>query len=307
MRHSRLIWQNENGDTVEFSVYSPDYFCNVQKDVTGLSDVSAKINSIVNVGQDGETETSVYLDPRTITIQGSLRVRDYALQNAAIRALNRALDPHFKGVLTYILKNQSRKIPCRASTAPAWDRKNKMPGFKVTLFCSDPYWTDAITQQATLTGQSTAFRFPFPAYDASLDESTNSSWKWPLTIGTQVTSPICAINNDSDVDVGLIWRLEATSTIRKPRLTNVDTGEFMEVNLTMTRGDVLTVTTAYGKKRIRLFHNGKDTNAYSKIVFGSTFFQLPRGETNLCFSAQTGQSSSHCYVSYDSKYLGVGL
>lgn len=307
MRYSRLIWANENGDTIEFSVYSPDYFCNVQKDVTGLSDISAKINTIVNVGQDGETETSVYLDPRTITIHGNLRTGEYESQNEAIRALNRALDPHFSGTLTYVLENTSRKIPCRAQTAPSWDRKKKRPGFTVTLFCSDPYWTDAVTQRATLSGQTTAFRFPFPAYDSSLDEHTNKKWHWPITLGTLVTSPICSLENESDVAVGMIWRLEATGTIRRPRLTNVDTGEFMELNLTMTRGDVLTVTTAYGKKRIRLFHNGKDSNAYSKIVFGSTFFQLPRGETNLCFSAQTGQSSSHCYVSYDSKYLGVGL
>ena len=307
MRYPRLFWENENGLSAEFSVYSPDYFCNVQRDVTGLSDVTAKINTISNVGQDGETETSVYLDPRTITIKGSLRSGDYALQREIIQRLNRILDPHAAGTLTYSLEDIHRSIHCRASAAPRWDWKKIRPEFTVTFFCADPYWADRVINRIRLTGQKTAFHFPFPSYSDALDQSFASIWGWPLIFGTRVTAPIISFSNESDTEVGMTWTLEALGKIVSPKLTHIESGLYLELNLTMVKGDILTVTTAYGKKRAVLNHCGVSSNVYSRIVLGSTFFQLARGINNLKFTARSGSSKSNCFVNYESRYLGVGL
>ena len=302
MRYPRLLWENENGLTAEFSVYSEDYYCNVQRDVKGLSDVTAKINTISNVGQDGETETSVYLDPRDITIKGVLRTSNYEEQNTLIHNLNRILDPHFSGTLTYILGTVRRKIPCRASAAPVWTKTSKLPGYSITLFCPNPYWAEESEGGKKVAGGETTFHFPLPHF-----RSTDEGWMWPITIGRTLTNAVVPILNESDADCGMIWTVEALAAVVNPGITNVNTGEYLKLNLTLAAGDVLTVTTAYGKKRIRLLHDGEDSNAYRSLVFGSTFFPIYRGMNHLTITAESGGRSMESYVNFENRYLGVGL
>ncbi|MBO5569895.1 MAG: phage tail family protein [Clostridia bacterium] len=295
-RYPRLIWENDSGLTAEFSVYDPDFFCNVQRDVKGLSDVSAKINTISNVGQDGETETSVYLDPRQISIKGSLRTHNYTEQNELVRRLNRIMDPHEAGTLYYVLGDVQRKITCRASKAPTWSKTGKYPTFSIELFCPNPYWVGTEEASFKLSGGSSSFFFPLPERD-----------KWPLTTGLIIDAPITVITNSSDADTGLIWQITAKGTVVNPKLTNVDTGEFIELDLTLEDGDVLTVTTGYGKKRVRLVHDGVDESAYRSLVLGSTFFPIYRKTNNLKLSAKSETTNMECFVGFENRYLGVGL
>ena len=306
MRYPRLIWESENGLSAEFSVYSDDFFCNVQKDVKGLSDVTAKINTITNVGQDGETETSVYLDSRDITITGRLRTADYLSQNTLIQRLNRTLDPHNAGTLTYILGGTRRKITCRASSAPVWTKKGRRPEFSITFFCPNPYWTESGQEMKKIAGEQAGFFFPLPHFDSACNESGDDR-TWPITMGRTLTDAVNRIENQSDADCGMIWIVEAKGTVVNPSIVNVDTGEYIRLNLTLSGGDVLTVTTAYGKKRIRLLHDGEESNAYRKLIFGSTFFPIYRGVNNLTVSAESGKDRLESYVNFDGQYLGVGL
>ena len=302
MRYPRLIWENENGLTAEFSVYSEEYFCNVQRDVKGLSDVTAKINTITNIGQDGETETSVYLDSRDITIKGVLRTTNYVEQNTLIKTLNRILDPHYSGTLTYIHESVRRKIGCRASAAPSWSKTSKRPSFTITFFCPNPYWAEDSAGGKKVSGGETSFHFPLPHF-SSLDEE----WKWPLPIGRTLTNAVFSIRNDSDTDCGMVWTVNANAPVVNPSITNVDTGEFFKLNLSLSVGDVLIVTTAYGKKRARLMHDGEDINVYRNLVFGSSFFPIYRGTNHLRINAESGGNSMESYVNFENQYLGVGL
>ena len=302
MRYPRLIWENENGLSAEFSVYSDDFFCNVQRDVKGLSDVTAKINTITNVGQDGETETSVYLDPRDITIKGQLRTNDFLLQNELIRRLNRILDPHHSGTLTYIMGEARRKITCRALSAPVWAKSSKRPVFTITLFCPNPYWSDTSTTLVQFAGGSAAFHFPLPFYS-----DVNTLWEWPVIMGAISTLGLARIQNDSDSDCGMIWEAAASGEVINPLLINVDTGDYIKLNLTLQNGDVLRVTTAYGKKRVRLIRNGEDLNAYSSVVLGSTFFPIYKGANNLSLRVESGGAYLDCRIGFEGQYLGVGL
>ncbi len=242
------------------------------------------------------------MDSREITIKGQLRTNDFRSQNEQIRQLNRILDPHYSGTLTYILDETRRKIICRASSAPVWAKSAKRPVFTITLFCPNPYWSDTSTTLTQFAGGSAALHFPLPAFSA-----TDERWLWPILLGKIATLGVSCVQNDSDTECGLIWESAASGEVVNPSLVNVDTGEYMKLALVMQAGDILRVTTAYGNKRVRLLRDGVDTNAYKCVALGSTFFPIHKGANNLSLRVESGSNYLDCQIGFDGQYLGVGL
>ena len=250
MPTQRLIYTNENGESVEFSPFSI-FATNVATDVVGLGDVKAQINTVNTIGQDGSTWVSTVIQNRDITIKGLIKTRDYGLQGGYRRRLNHVLNPKFKGTLTYIFGDVSRYIGCYVEKAPTYgsdDRYYKK--FTIDFVCPDPYWydTNAEANSSTLSGWEDMLVFPLPAYDEALDaETPEANQEWPVVLGARLANAIYTLRNTGDAEGGMKITFSATSAVSNPKILNVETGEYFRVIWNMTAGDTITVSTLYGE------------------------------------------------------------
>lgn len=86
-----------------------------------------------------------------------------------------------------------------------------------------------------------------------------------------------------------------TGPITNPRITNTDTGEFMEVDVNVpTAGDTLVISYSPTSRNITL--NGN--SVYGNMLGTSTFFKIKAGTNNLTFTGTSVQAGAACVVSF---------
>jgi len=126
-----------------------------------------------------------------------------------------------------------------------------------------------------------------------------------FVFGTLETSQIVNVINSGDIPIGMMIIYRATGEIENPRLVNTQTLDFIELNTSMQAGDVITINTEVGQKRIELDRGGVITNLFNTLVVGSKFLQLEEGDNLLFGSAESGVNALIIEVRYKEKYSGV--
>ena len=247
----KLIYTNERGESIEFSPAS-SYHVNF-KDVTGLSDVRNAIYSTNSMGQDGDTYLGYRIESRDIDIVGYIKERDKQAAQNLRRKLNRILNPQYEATLTYVFGDFRRVIGCKIDDAPIFKRKPIFEQFTVSLSCLNPFWREETETREDIATWIGGFEFPVPdgleLYDG---------WE----IGYRQPSLIVNVYNSGDVKSGIRIEFRAIGAVTNPVLLNVDTREFIKLNISLVAGDVLTVSTGYGEKAVKLNRGGVITDAF---------------------------------------------
>lgn len=110
--------------------------------------------------------------------------------------------------------------------------------------------------------------------------------------------------NEGDIPVPIRVRLFGECTA--PRLTNVTTGEAIEVTGAVAAGDYIEINTGFGLKAIELVAaDGTRTNAMDRLNLSvADFFKLRRGSNVLRFSAASNVSGK-AIVDWRQQYAGI--
>jgi hypothetical protein len=126
-----------------------------------------------------------------------------------------------------------------------------------------------------------------------------------MEFGTRQPSQIITVDNVGDVSCGCQIVFKALVTVTNPELMNVDTGEVLRMNTTMTAGEELRVYTHFAGKRV-VRHTGQaQTNAFSQLDTDSTFLQLDTGRNTLRYSAAENIDLLEVSIYYRPLFLGV--
>ena len=105
-------------------------------------------------------------------------------------------------------------------------------------------------------------------------------------------------------DVPSPIRAEFKNESVNPKLTLVNTGEFIKVQTTIADEEKLIINTAYGNKTVEhIAVDGTIENAYHLITLDSSFFSLPIGENQLSFIGESG--TPEVYLYWRNYYVGV--
>ncbi|SDN79195.1 phage tail family protein [Acetanaerobacterium elongatum] len=287
----RLVYTNQNGESVEFShdsLYHTD-------DVSGLADVRNTIYSVNSMGQDGDTYVGNRIESREIEIVGCIRSRKKEEMLALRRRLNKVLNPQLSATLTYSYGDFIRVIDCKANNAPVYAKPGVFAGFTVNLLCLDPFWRENAETKAAVA-----------SWLGSLEFETEIPMDTGMELGYREPSRIVNVFNAGDVGTGIRAEFRATGTVSNPEILNVDTGEYLRFNnLTLSAGDLLTVSTHYGRKVCTLKQNGAVTDALRYLDVDSAFLQLVPGDNLFRYSATAGENNLEVSVYHNNKYLGV--
>ncbi len=297
-----LTFVNERGESVSFSTASI-YHVNF-KDISGLSDVRNAIYSINSMGQDGDTYLGNRIESRDISIVGHIKDRDKERAQRLRRELNHILNPQYTATLIYELGGYKRVIGCTVDSAPVFVRQPIYTSFTIQLLCLNPFWREESEVREDVAAWVGAFEFPIRADDDKpdgLEIPIEGTWE----IGYRQPSLIVSVFNGGDVKAGIRIDFRALGALTNPSLLNVNTGQYIKVNMDMLAGDVLSVSTGYGEKAVTLRRNDADSDAFRYLDVDSSYLQLDVGDNVFRYEADTGLNNLEVTIYHNNYYLGV--
>lgn len=295
MIYEKLIYTNERGESIELSTESV-YHCNVSKDVDGIAGVTNVVYSTNSMGQHGDTFVGQRIEARSIDILGHINTRDKQQAYELRRRLLKIFNPELSGTLAYEYGGFKRIIGCRLHGEPKIARKSVLVEFNIPLDCLNPFWREEDEQKEDIASWVAAWHFP------CVIEKDNSK---SMIFGYRAESVIVDCYNEGDVSTGMRIRFTALGTVVNPIISNVDTEEFIKLNVTMLTGDVIEVNTKYGNKGATLIRDGEKTDYFRYVDVDSTFMQLAIGDNNFRYDAESGVNSMEVSIFYNKEYLGV--
>lgn len=283
MQHEKVIYENDNGESIEIS-YSFPYFL---QGLSGQDGAKASITKVSGAGQDGSTITNVVLADRDLQLQGAIRGNSKDEIAKYRTKLLKVFSPKSKGWLQYEYGNLKRRIRCQVESGPIFSKKNnsyKFQDFLIDILCPNPFWLDDIEISEEITTWIGGISFPL---------------RLPTTFAMAGPRIINVVNNG---DVETPVRIEILGPATNPKITLRETGEFIRIKKELTRDDVVTITTEFGNKRVEL--NGQNAFNILDLPY-STFFNLKVGDNVIEFTTEDETNNANVKISYRNRYLGV--
>ena len=108
------------------------------------------------------------------------------------------------------------------------------------------------------------------------------------------------------METGVIIDIRAIGTVVTPKIYNVDTGEHIFIDITLSVGDRVQINTIKGQKSIIYYPAlGGSQNIIGKFVSGSTWLQLIPGDNIFTITADTTPENMNVTFSITDLYEGV--
>ena len=96
------------------------------------------------------------------------------------------------------------------------------------------------------------------------------------------------VSNDGYIEAGLTFELYCMRPIKNPKIIDYVTGKLMKLNVEMEAGDLITITTGQGNKKVKLLRSGVESNIFSTFDAESTWLQLPPGGSVYVYEVDEG-------------------
>ena len=128
-----------------------------------------------------------------------------------------------------------------------------------------------------------------------------------LSFGYIPSESIENVINQGDVDVGFVLKIDASKgEVTNPKLTNNNTGEFIELILQMSRGDKIEISTESGNKYAYLIRGSSRIDIFKYVTTASTMsMKLAKGRNNISITAKGNTVNMEAKITYSPRFLEV--
>nr|WP_058002989.1 phage tail family protein [Heyndrickxia oleronia] len=283
----KITFINSRGQSIELTNRRPFLL----ESVDGKGDVQADIQTSKAPFQDGNTFIDALLQPRPISLQIAILESSRDGLSEKRQFLSTLFNPKLgEGKLIYENGSTKREIQAVSENVPIFPLGTDNKGHwyqraTVNLLCPSPFWEDINSENYKLEDFVGNFRFSF---------------RFPVRFSTRGDARTLLNKGDVPTPIHVEFRGRAVN----PKITNMNTGEFIKVNREIPEGYKLILDTAFGDKRVEIVApDGVVENAFHYIDLESTFFSLDVGETRFGFISESGRPE--VYVKYKHRYVGV--
>lgn len=279
-----LTIENHKGEQLQLT-QNPNYSIT---SVEGLPPPTANINTAVNANFDGSTYRSSRLNGRNIVIMLAIE------GDAEANRIN--LYQYIKAKKQCILyyQNGSRNVSIvgyvESLEIAIFGEKETA---QISIICPQPYFRDVIKTLLDMSATSAMFEFPFAIEEEGIEFST-------LAVGSE-----SIVQNLGDVETGAVIVFHATGIASNPVIYNLDTAEFFKVNIDMSAGDLLVISTIKGEKTVTAILSGIEWNYINSMVQGSSWIQFESGANTMLYNADSHPENLECMISFNNLYEGV--
>lgn len=264
-----MILENKDGKQLLFGAGSPYTITEFQ----GLNPPKATINTNTTATLDGGMFNSSKLDMRNINV--AFAIEEEAEKNRlAVYNVVQSKMP-----LRIYYKSEYLDIfidgYVEEMDISYFAKKNIVT---INVLCPFPYLKGAKEIINELSAVKPMFHFPF----ASESEGE-------LILGEYDTLSSATVENAGSVVAGLTFELFAKETLSNPKIIDYFTAKFMEINIEMQAGDLITITTGQGNKTVTLIRDGVKSNIFNLLTKESSWLQLDIGGGIYAYEVGTGR------------------
>ena len=282
----KVVCQNSRGNQVTFSYEFP-YFL---ESIEGATEVDGKVNTITSAYGVGSKYVSSSISERNIVITGSVK-RDNITEKR--QNLYKIFPKKDKGTLFYYEEDKAYKIEYYVESIE-FAKSKVVDKFVISLICPSPYFTDLEESQVQMSNWIPSFEFPL-----EIPEETG------IEFGYKNVNSLVTIENDTNIEIGMKIVFTASDDVENPKLVNITTQEELEIEKSMSAGDVITVTTYINNKNIILTSNGEAININNYLKFGTKFLQIHTGSNTFKATAKSGENALVTEIYYLINYEAV--
>ena len=279
-----LTIENHKGEQLQLT-QNPNYSIT---SVEGLPPPTANINTAVNANFDGSTYRSSRLNERNIVIMLAIE------GDAEANRINLYQYIKAKKQCTLYYQNGSRNVSTvgyvESLEIAIFGEKETA---QISIICPRPYFADVVQTILDMSATSAMFEFPFAIEEEGIEFST-------LAVATE-----SIVQNLGDVETGAVIVFHATGTASNPVIYNLDTAEFFKVNINMSVGDLLVISTIKGEKTVTAILSGIEWNYINSMVQGSSWIQFESGANTMLYNADSHPENLECMISFSNLYEGV--
>lgn len=267
-----LILENENGDQLTFGMNSPFTVTEIQ----GLNPPDATINTSQVALIDGAKFNSAKLNMRTINVAFAIEYEAAKNRIEVFKVLKS------KQWVKLYYNGDYRQVFITGYIQSIGITYFAMKQIVTcAILCPSPYFNEAQEIVDSLVNIISSFHFPF------------SSTAEPQLVMGNISNDIgMVVENDGDVDTGIIMVLYARTPVSNPKVYNYITKDFIGVQYDMEAGDQITIDTRKGEKSVTLLRSGVETNLFNYLMQGSTWLQLDANGSTFVHEVGTGEASS---------------
>lgn len=277
----RLVLTNINGESITLGNETPFYL----QIIDGISEIPVSSYSQKAPKQDGSTYLGNMLEGRAISIEGMIITRNNPNEVLECRRkMQRVLNPKLGEV---ILSYQDKEIKGIVESTPTFPSSQGNKGiyyqkYLINLYCHNPFWLDSY-------------------YESSEMSYIMGGLKFKLVLPTSFSNRGFKRRAINEGDVAAPVTIEFKGLAINPSVTNETTGEFIKVNRELVEGDVLTISTTFGEKYVRV--NGE--NAFHYIDLDSVFWSLVPGVNILSYKSNNDSINTRVKVKWRNRYIGL--
>lgn len=271
-----------NGESLTMTLATPDTSLGFAiVDCDGIGPGSATLNGSEWVTVAGGSYESSHIPKRTINL--ALRFLPTALSEsvADIRRKTYKWFPLTKKIrLTFFHEDYNGKSISyyidgyvERNEPDIWSENE---GCNISIVCFDPYFKSTKDETGNFNQIIPLFYFPFPNERRPLPPEDDGSQGHPFPISQRKKYDRKEVENNSTVDTGGIFTIEATGTIKNPIIFSDTTLQSMVFNYTMHEGESIIIDTRDGHKNIYR-NDANKTNMVKYLQPNSEFITFVPG------------------------------
>ena len=267
-----LILENAAGDQLSFGMGSPFTITEIE----GLYPASATINTSEMALMDGAKFDSAKVNMRVLNVAFAI---EYDAAKNRIEVF-KVLKPKHPVKLIYNGQYRQVYIEGYVESMPIsmFDMKQIVT---CNIICPSPYFKAAQEVINELRNIISAFHFPF-----------SSTADPQLVLSYFATDVGITVENDGDVECGMVIELYAYDSIENPKVYNYVTQAFIGLDITMQAGDLITINTNAGQKKATLLRAGVESSVFNSVIKDSTWLQLEPDGSTFVYEVGTGNASN---------------
>lgn len=163
--------------------------------------------------------------------------------------------------------------------------------FSAAVFCPYPFWLDSELTEFLFGGVTPTFKFPV-IYDSH-----------SFGIRKLIENKNCA--NYGNVRKSMYIEFSTYSSTTNFGIRNSQNKKYIQISETLSGSDKVYVSQENGKIRIVLKRDNEYSNIISKLVDGSSLFELETGDNVLIPFAESGAENLIAYINFRPAYSGV--
>lgn len=190
------------------------------------------------------------------------------------------------------------------ATIPPYTRMLQSCEITLTIYCGQPYWEDAELIADALAKEMDLLNFPIEGQHFTLEGRPFGA----ISLDMEKT-----FNNNSDVAVGMVFKMLALGSVESPRIT-CSTGEqlgwYMQLDINLDTNDEIEISTIKGNKYILI--NGLEEYKGEPILnnfdfLGRDWLQLEQGSntfniTSLINGVRVPAENIYFTINYKGRY-----